>query len=507
MNLVELAGVAGGRIVSGDRLAAAIAVTNDSRKASRGTIFVAIGGLKDDGIRYAADAIRLGCPAVVAEAGPPAGLDAGSACWIVVQDARLALSALSDVLAGNPTRKLRVVGITGTNGKTTTSYLAAAGLEAAGVPAALIGTIETRACGRTRKSSLTTPEAPVIHGIAAEQVECGGGALVFEVSSHALKLRRADHVDFDAAVFTNLTQDHLDFHPTWDDYLGSKRRLFAELLPADGVAVVNSDDPWTAEVTRGARARLLTYSMDPSSRADLKPLACESGIDGFRATLATPWGKIEAGSRLVGSVNVLNFMAALGATASLGLDPAVLAGGMGRLAAVPGRLACMAAKGGRRIFVDYSHTPDAVRAACEILRPMTAGKLWVVIGCGGDRDRGKRPKMGRAAGEGGHIVVVTSDNPRTEDPMAIIDMIVPGVEQAGLARRGAVPDAGARGAYYVEPDRARAIRIAIEGSSEGDTVLVAGKGHEDYQIFADRTIHFSDLEVVGEILGELGLAV
>ncbi len=325
-----------------------------------------------------------------------------------------------------------------------------------------------------------------------------------DVSSHALKLLRADHIDFDVAVFTNLTQDHLDFHHDWDDYLASKRRLFADLLGADRTAVVNASDPWASEVTAGCRARQVTYSMDPASGADIAPLSFRGGLDGFHARLRTPWGQMDASCRLVGDVNLLNLMAALGAGASLGHDPAALLEGMAWLSSVPGRLEAIAAAGGRRIFVDYSHTPDAVRAACEVLRPLTAGRLWVIVGCGGDRDRDKRPKMGRAAAEGGDVVVVTSDNPRTEDPLSIIEMIVPGVEEAGFARADGALAVGTR-CYVVEEDRARAIRLALAASQRDDSILVAGKGHEDYQIFRDRTIHFSDQEAVREALGELGL--
>jgi len=421
-----------------------------------------------------------------------------------VPDARLAISCLADAVLGHPTRSLEVVAITGTNGKTTTGYLVAAGLEAAGLPTALIGTVETRSAGRRARSKLTTPEAPAIHGIAAEHLASGGRAMVLEVSSHALRLRRADHIDIDVAVFTNLTQDHLDFHPTWDDYIASKRRLFSDLLAPDRTAVVNISDPWAGRITSGCRARSISFSLDGSTGADIVPVAISGGIDGFTARLRTPWGEHEARSRLVGDVNLANLMAALGAACALGHDPATVLEGMKRMEKVPGRLEVIAAAGQRRVFVDYSHTPDAVRAACAILRPLTAGRLWVVVGCGGDRDRGKRPLMGRAAAEGGDVVVVTSDNPRTEDPREIIDMIVPGVEEAGFRPAAGDGMEGTR-LYAVETDRASAIRLAIVSSSPGDCILVAGKGHEDYQIFRDRTIHFSDQETVRAVLADLGL--
>ncbi len=503
VSLAELMRITGGALVQGDPALSVRSVTHDSRQAGPGCLFVAIDGLRTDGARFVDDAIERGAVAVASTSPPPAAR-AGGAAWMTVADARMALSAISDAVLGHPTRELQLVGITGTNGKTTTSYLLAAGLEAAGALTALVGTIETRVCGQRRKSSLTTPEAPLLHSVAAEHVACGGAAMVIEVSSHALKLLRADHLDFDVAVFTNLTQDHLDFHHDWDDYLASKRRLFADLLGADRTAVVNLSDPWASEVTAGCRARRVTYSMDPESGADIAPLSFDAGIDGFHARLRSPWGELEASSRLVGDVNLLNLMAALGAGACLGHEPEVLLEGMAGLPSVPGRLEAIAAAGGRRIFVDYSHTPDAVRAACEVLRPLTAGRLWVVVGCGGDRDRDKRPKMGLAAARGGDVVVITSDNPRTEDPDAIIEMIVPGVEEAGFER---VDGGGAVGTrcYVVEADRAQAIRLALAASGRDDSILVAGKGHEDYQIFRDRTIHFSDQEAVREALGELGL--
>lgn len=504
MSLVDLIATIDGEFVGGGGGVMVESVTHDSRLAGPGSVFVAIDGMKLDGTQFALQALERGAVAVAAASPAPAQMPEG-ASWVRVSDAREALSAFADAVLDHPTRSLQVVGITGTNGKTTTAFLLAEGLDAAGVPAALMGTIETRSCGTRRPSKLTTPEAPQIHSVAAEQVACGGRAMVIEVSSHALKLRRADHIDIDVAVFTNLTQDHLDFHTDWDDYLGSKRRLFTELLDRDRTAVVNVSDPWAGEVTRGCVCRVVTYSLDPASGADIVPVSYTTGPGGFEARLRTPWGEHDARSRLVGDVNLLNLMAALGAGASLGHDPAALLEGMSGLEAVPGRLESIAAAGGRRIFVDYSHTPDAVRAACATLRPLTTGRLWVIVGCGGDRDRDKRPKMGRAAAEGGDVVVVTSDNPRSEDPGAIIEMIVPGVEEAGFARVDAGGSVEGSGCFVVEVDRARAIRLAIASSSENDSILVAGKGHEDYQIFHDRTIHFSDQEIVREVLGELGL--
>jgi len=502
--MAELMRITGGSLVQGDPALSVTSVTHDSRQAGPGSLFVAIGGLKTDGARFVDDAVGRGAVAVASIAPPPVASPDGPA-WMTVPDARLALSAISDAVLGHPTRELELVGVTGTNGKTTTSYLLAAGLEAAGASTALVGTIETRACGRSRRSSLTTPEAPLLHSVAAEHVACGGRAMVIEVSSHALKLLRADHLDFDVAVFTNLSQDHLDFHPDWDDYVASKRRLFADLLAADRTAVVNVSDPWADEVTAGCRARRITYSLDPASGAHIAPLSLDTGRGGLRARLRTPWGELDASCRLVGDVNLLNLMAALGAGVGLGHDPGVLLEGMAGLPTVPGRLECIPAAEGRRIFVDYSHTPDAVRAACDVLRPLTTGRLWIVVGCGGDRDRDKRPKMGRAAAQGGDVVVVTSDNPRTEDPLSIIEMIVPGIEEAGF--RCVDGDGGVAGdrCYVVEVDRARAIRLALASSGRDDCILVAGKGHEDYQIFRDRTIHFSDQEAVREALGELGL--
>ncbi len=502
MRLADLICLVEGQILAGDDAVLVDTVTHDSREAIQGSLFVAIDGHKLDGVRFALDATDRGALAVVSEALAPEGWDPGRA-WIRVQDARLALSALSDAVYGHPTRSLQVVGITGTNGKTTTAYMLRSALEAAGLPTALLGTIQTVVCQVAQKSSLTTPEAPTIHGAAARHLACGGQAMVLEISSHALKLRRADHLDLDAAIFTNLTQDHMDFHPSWEDYLACKRRLFTDILPAGGTAVVNADDPWASRIIDGCRAHTLSFSLDPSSSADIVPLRTSVGIDGFDATLRTPWGTKQVYSRLVGDVNILNLMAALGAGAALGHDPDSLVEGLASLPAVPGRLEAIAGKGGRRVFVDYSHTPDAVRAACHVLRPLTRGRLWVIVGCGGDRDRDKRPKMGKVAAEGGDLVVVTSDNPRTEDPASILEMIVPGVEQAGFVKaHGAIVGTGL---FAVEPDRAAAIRLAIASSQEGDSILVAGKGHEDYQIFRDRTIHFSDQEVVREVLADLSL--
>jgi UDP-N-acetylmuramoyl-L-alanyl-D-glutamate--2,6-diaminopimelate ligase len=455
-------------------------LTDDSRHASPGCCFVAVRGLRVDGRRFIPQAVDRGARAVVAE--PPDPLPGRDVGRILVPDTRWALPRLADAYFGHPSRVLTTVGITGTNGKTTTSYLCEALLRARGLETGVIGTIHYVVRGRVRPASQTTPEALELQGLLAEMVAAGVGGVVMEVSSHALELRRVDGVAFDVAVFTNLTQDHLDFHGTMERYAAAKRRLFAELLPAgrkpDPVAVLNGDDPvgaaWAAEL----RGRVLAFGLGPGHA--VRPTRHESDAGGIQLEAATPAGPVRLASPLIGEHNVLNLLGAIGVGVGLGLPPDAIAAALASVRAVPGRFERVEAGQDFLVVVDYAHTPDALRRVLEAARRLTRGRLGVVFGAGGDRDRGKRPLMGRVAAALADRVWLTSDNPRSEDPAAIIDEIAAGV---------APPP---RDGYTRHPDRQVAIHDALAWARPGDTVVIAGKGHETYQIIAGQVLPFDD---------------
>jgi UDP-N-acetylmuramoyl-L-alanyl-D-glutamate--2,6-diaminopimelate ligase len=393
---------------------------------------------------------------------------------------------------------MNVVAITGTNGKTTTTYLVEEALAAVGRMPGVMGTVEYR-CGKERWAAAhTTPEAPVIQRTARRMLELGATHLVMEASSHGLALGRMTGVEVDVAAFTNLTQDHLDFHGTMEDYARAKLLLFTKALEGRPQArcVVNVDDPFGQNVVRAALRPTLEVSCLADSQAHVHP--CEPprmGIDGIDVRLMTPKGPVELRSPLLGEHNLANLLLALGIGLALGEDAQAFAVGLGAVQGVPGRLERV----GRpetpfAVVVDYAHTPDALERALQALRPLTSGRLLCVFGCGGDRDPVKRPMMGAAVARGADLAIVTSDNPRTEEPGSIIDMILPGVEKGGGARLSAGQLGLARRGYFVEPDRRSSIAAAVAAAEPGDTVLIAGKGHEDYQIIGTAKHHFDDRE-------------
>jgi UDP-N-acetylmuramoyl-L-alanyl-D-glutamate--2,6-diaminopimelate ligase len=482
-------------------------VTHDSRRVGPNYLFVAVEGLRRRGVEFIEDAVKRGATAVVTTAtyreGFPAGAR-GALTWVTVRDTRLALSKAAASFCGNPTERLRVVGVTGTSGKTTCIYLIHSVLEAGGIPSGLMGTIEVRSSAGRRKSVLTTPEATDIHAAAREMLDHGTGALVMEVSSHSLMLHRVDDVDFDIGVFTNLGHDHLDFHGSLEEYASSKSILFSRLLkagPGRG-AVVNAADEWTDRVTGGYGGDIIRFSPEDRSGIDIAPTSFRADLEGIHGRLRTPWGAVEVSSPLLGRHNMLNIMAAAGAGMLSGMTLEKVGEGIARLEKVPGRMEKVPGAGGRIAVVDYSHTPDSLKAAIDSLSHLGRRRIITVFGAGGDREKEKRPLMGKAVCEKSAACIVTSDNPRTEDPLAIIDMIVAGLEEGGFRRsRGGLE----QGTYTVIPDRRDAIRFAVSRSLPDDVILVAGKGHEDYQIFKDRVIHFDDMEAVGEALEESGL--
>jgi UDP-N-acetylmuramoyl-L-alanyl-D-glutamate--2,6-diaminopimelate ligase len=464
-------------------------VAYDSRRVSRGAVFVALRGLQSDGSTFAQDAVARGAAVIVAETPAPPGV---SVPWIRVNDAREALAALAAAYWGHPSEALTLVGITGTNGKTTTSYVLASIFEAAGVRCGRIGTVGYLIGDREIEAARTTPEAPDLQQLLREMVSQGCGGCVMEVSSHALALKRADHLRFSAGIFTNLTRDHLDFHRDMEDYFRAKLRLF-ELLPPEGVGVTNLDDRRGAAFAARAR-RPVTYAIDAA--ADVTPIGLSLSLDGLEFQARTPRGTLHVRSRLVGRPNAYNILAALATAMALDLPFGAIEHGIWNLASVPGRFQLVSSPNDDvRVVVDYAHTDDALKNLLETARPLAGGRIISVFGCGGDRDRTKRPLMGAVAARLSDLVIVTSDNPRSENPAAIIEEIKRGIVPPPDRK----PPNGGRGPktadHLAVVDRREAIERAIATARPGDLVLIAGKGHEKYQVIGDRVLPFDDVEV------------
>ena len=469
------------------------AVTYDSREAGPGTVFVALRGTKMDGTRFAAPALAKGAIAIVAETPAPAGT---TAPWIQVENARETLAALAAAIAGDPSEQLMLVGITGTNGKTTTSYLLSAMFEAAGTKCGRIGTIGYRIGDREVDASRTTPEAPDLQRMMREMVNAGCGACVMEVSSHALALHRVDYLRFSAAAFTNLTRDHLDFHGSMDAYFAAKRRLF-EMLPDGAVGIINADDRRATDLVAASR-RPVTYAIDAA--ADVRPGPLAFSLDGLAFDIRTPRGTLHATSPLVGRPNAYNILAAAATAMALDLPFSAIESGIAAVGHVPGRFEVVSAPGDNvKVIVDYAHTDDALKNLLETARPLASGRVVTVFGCGGDRDRTKRPLMGAVAARLSDLVIVTSDNPRSEDPTSIIEEIMRGI----VVPADRVMPKGQRGtASKAIVDRAEAIDRAIRDAQPGDLVVIAGKGHEKYQVIGDRTLPFDDVEIARAALAK-----
>jgi len=473
-------------------------VEYDSRRVQPGSVFVAMKGGSTDGNRYVEKAIAAGALGVITDSPQEfdhllvfeAGLPV-----LEVEHGRRALAQASAAFFGHPERKLAATGITGTNGKTTTAFLIESLLNAAARKSVLVGTIEYHVAGEVRPSVHTTPESRDLFELMAEGVARGATELVTEVSSHGLDQGRATGLNFDVAVFTNLTRDHLDYHETMEKYFAAKRLLFdGTVYPAPRVAVINAHDPRSndlAEAARKAGAEVRTYGI---GEGDWRAASYTLTPSGAVLELETPAGAAKVTSRLAGEVNIFNLLAALTAAHARGVAFADLVEFIPRLQPVPGRFQSVDAGQPFTVIVDYAHTDDALRNLTALARQMTAhsGKRVITaFGCGGDRDRTKRPKMGLAAGEGSDFVVATSDNPRSEDPLAILAEVEPGLKNT-------------QARYTVEPDRAAAIRLALKEAKPGDVVLIAGKGHEKEQILSTGVIHFDDVEVALSALGEMG---
>jgi len=459
----------------------------DSRQATAGSLFVALRGVHADGATFARDAIARGATAVVSESPAPEGV---TVPWLTVTDARLALAALSSAYYKDPSEKLALVGITGTNGKTTTSYLLQSIFEAAGTRCGRIGTVGHRIGNREVEAARTTPEAPELQRMLRDMVSQGSGACIMEVSSHALVLRRADYLHFAAGIFTNLTRDHLDFHRDMEDYFLAKRRLF-ELLPPGAPGIANVDDRRGAEFAAAA-PRSVTYAIE--APADVRPGPLSFSLDGLAFEVRTPRGTLQIRSPLVGRPNAYNVLAAVAAAVALDVPFAAIEKGIAGLSHVPGRFQVVSgAHDDVRVVVDYAHTDDALKNLLETARPLAGGRVITVFGCGGDRDRPKRPLMGAVAARLSDLVIVTSDNPRSENPDEIIEEIKRGIVMPPDRMKG---QTGAKATpYYAIADRRAAIERAVHEARSGDLVVVAGKGHEKYQEIGDRVLPFDDVEV------------
>ena len=440
-----------------------------------------------DGRQFAQTAVDRGACAVVSELPRPDGF---AAPWIEVEHGRRALAIAARNFYAHPDERISFTGITGTNGKTTTAYLIDSILREAGRTTALIGTIEYRLAGEVRHAVNTTPESLDVIRIAAELEQRGGTHLTMEVSSHALALARVYGMHFHTAVFTNLTRDHLDFHGTMEEYAAAKRMLFVPTEgPAPRWAVLNADDPASHGMAPPAGSRVLWYGL--SEQSPLRAENIRSGFDGLRFDLMYEGARQPVESALIGRMNVSNTLAAAGAALSYGLDLETIARGVRACPPAPGRFERVDQGQPFLVVVDYAHTDDALRNVIQVARELTAGRVITLFGCGGDRDRTKRPLMGMAAAELSDFVVLTSDNPRSEDPLTIMNDVM-----VGLGRFDTP--------HVAEPDRTRAIRRALEEAKPGDVVLLAGKGHETYQILKDQTIAFDDRETAREILRSFG---
>jgi UDP-N-acetylmuramoyl-L-alanyl-D-glutamate--2,6-diaminopimelate ligase len=473
-------------------------VEHGSRRVKPGSAFVAMRGGTTDGNRFIDPAITQGAAAIVtdsAEAYAKLRREWPEMAVAHVEHGRRALAQLAAAVYGHPERKLKVSAVTGTNGKTTTVYLLEQLLRAAGRRCVLIGTIETRIGDEVRASEHTTPEASDLYAILAEGVRAGATEVVMEMSSHALDQERVWGIPVDVAIFTNLTQDHLDYHGTMERYAAAKEKLFQGVgARAPGVAVINADDPAFAQMQNAFRgSEVMTYGVGATAIYSARDM--DQDAEGTQFNFCTPRGTVTIDSPLHGRINVSNLMAAMCAALARGLTLEEIGAAVPHLRPAPGRFEVVpgSKEAGFTVVVDYAHTDDALRNLISLGRELVAtqkGRVITLFGCGGDRDKTKRPKMGRAAGEGSELVVLTSDNPRSEDPMTIIQEALAGVRETKTE-------------CIVEPDRAAAIELAIRAACPGDIVLLAGKGHEKVQILRDRTVPFDDVAVARQVLEEM----
>lgn len=475
-------------------------IAYNSKKVQKGYLFVAIPGEKDDGTKYEQEAVNKGAVAIVSGSYNPT---IESTLQVVVKQPRLALALLSKEFYNNPASGLFVVGVTGTNGKTTTTYLIESILRSANKRPIVIGTVNYRFMDKILKALNTTPESLDINMMMHDYLSQGATDAIMEVSSHALSQGRVTGIDFDVAIFTNLTQDHLDYHKTMEDYFSAKAILFEKLLvesrKSNKFAILNSDDPWSNRIKIKKGIHILRYGS--SSQSDIKLIESKTSLDGIHAVLSTPIGLLELNSPLVGFYNVYNIMAAVATAIVLNIPVDDIKSGIALMKNVPGRVERVKNPKDIYVFVDYAHTPDALEKVLRALNELKKKRIICVFGCGGDRDKGKRPIMGQVATRLSDITIITSDNPRSEQPEEIIADIEKGIKN--VAKIDSIDSENNYNSkiYTVIQDRKEAIWKALDIAKEGDILLIAGKGHEDYQIFKDRTVHFSDKESVNNYFG------
>jgi UDP-N-acetylmuramoyl-L-alanyl-D-glutamate--2,6-diaminopimelate ligase len=476
--------------LSGDSESFVTDVTHDSRQAGAGSLFVAVRGLTMDGHKFIDDVMRRGAVGVISELEAPQDF---MGAWLQVEEARTALAQAAAVINGNPSHQLKLVGITGTNGKTTTTYLVYALAEANGEKSAMLTTVEYRVGERSEPAVRTTPEASDTNRFLREAVDEGCQMATMETSSQAIDLHRCDALRFQVAIFTNLTRDHLDYHLTMENYFDAKKKLFdGRLGEKPASCVVNIDDEWGAKLANALKAngqKVLTFAINNS--ADLTPENIEvSLLKGTSFLLKTPNGNRQVTSPLVGKPHVYNILAATSAALELGYDLDKIVKGIEICVGAPGRFERVPHDGDFAIVVDYAHSDDALLNVLKTARDLTNGRIITVFGCGGDRDKTKRAPMGEVAGKHSDLAIITSDNPRTEDPLKIISQIEVGIKNTNCP-------------YLVVSDRREAIHTAIRKAKAGDVVLIAGKGHETYQIIGSDKFHFDDREIAREGLEKL----
>jgi len=464
-------------------------VTCDSRKVQPGALFFALHGAKADGNAFVQDAVQRGAIAIASETSAPGNLP-GTVAWIQVQEERKALAIAAANFFGRPANALQLVAVTGTNGKTTTTSVIDAIVKASGAKTGLFGTIAYHTPLGDYPAPNTTPESVDLQGFLAEIRDAGGKYAVLEASSHSLAMDRLWWCHFQAAVFTNLTREHMDFHKTFEDYFAAKKTLFAGTgAGAPEVAVLNSDDEFGKRLA-GLAKKTVTYGLE--SHADITTKKFQLTFEGLTFTAQTPNGKLDVVSALVGRINVYNLLAAIGAAQTLGLSNEVIETGIRNLESVSGRFQRIDLGQAFLVIVDYAHTDDALENLIRTARELNPkGRIITLFGCGGEKDRTKRPVMGEVTGRLSDLTILSSDNPRSEDPLKIISDIIVGLQKTA-------------GKYLIEPDREKAISLAMDEARAGDIVLLAGKGHENYQILADRTLEFDDREMARRALRDRG---
>ncbi|MEX0999289.1 MAG: UDP-N-acetylmuramoyl-L-alanyl-D-glutamate--2,6-diaminopimelate ligase [Thermodesulfobacteriota bacterium] len=469
-------------------------VSFDSKKVRKGFLFVALTGENTDGHSYIDSAVKNGAKVLIVEKLPE--INSQEVSVVQVNDSRAALAGVSANFFGHPTKELTLVGITGTNGKTTITYLLESIWQHQNKKSGIIGTIDYRYADIINQSSMTTPESLDLMGMFREMRESGVETVAMEVSSHAIDKQRVAQCHFDSAVFTNLTQDHLDYHDSMENYFEVKKRLFTEFLEEsekeEKYSIINIDDPFGVRLVEDVSGNIVTYSIT-NPNASVYAQSSTITAYGIEANVVTPKGELQIKSTLFGEHNLSNILAAVATACSLGTSNEVIEKGIANIDSVPGRLEGIPNENGFNVLVDYAHTPDALKNVLLASRPLTKGRLILVFGCGGDRDNAKRPLMGKIGKELSDVLIVTSDNPRTEDPEIILDHIEEGVYQAGEEEKP----------YHRIADRAQAIKQAIRSAQKNDTILIAGKGHEDYQIIGTTKHPFDDRKIAREALKEI----